>query len=69
MQESNQAIPAKRKASADFKFQARGRSVKNDVVYYDDTIRWPIWRSALLVFGICGAFWGAVIYGCLRLFG
>jgi hypothetical protein len=24
---------------------------------YDDTIRWPIWKTGLLVVGLCVAFW------------
>lgn len=69
MQDTNQAFSAKTQSAADFKFKRGARTVKNDVVYYDDTIRWPIWQSALLVVGFCGTFWGAVIYCGLRFFG
>ena len=69
MQDTNQALPAKTRAAADFKFKSSARTVENDVVYYDDTIRWPIWQSTLLVVGVCGAFWGTVIYCGLRFFG
>ncbi len=69
MQDTNQALPATTHTAADFKFKSNSRTVKNGVVYYDDTIRWPVWQSALLVIGVCGAFWGTVIYCGLRFFG
>jgi len=69
MQETNQALQAGASSTLDTAYKRPARTVKNDVVYYDDTIRWPIWQSALLALGICGAFWGGVAYLCLRLFG
>ena len=36
---------------------------------YDDTVRWPIWKTSLLILGVCGAFWASVIYLALQVFG
>lgn len=69
MQDTNQALQTSTKVASGLKFESGARTVKNGVVYYDDTIRWPIWQSALLVIGVCGGFWGGVIYGVMRLLG
>lgn len=69
MRDTNQALQTQAHGAADFKFKPGARTVKNGVVYYDDTVRWSIWQSTLLVIGVCGSFWAAVIYCALKLFG
>lgn len=69
MRDSNQALQAHAGATMDLPYKRGTRTVRNDVVYYDDTVRWPIWQSALLVIGVCGAFWGGVIYLGFQVFG
>lgn len=68
MHETKQAFPTRASATIDLPLQRPAKAVKNDVVYYDDTVRWPLWKSALLVLGVCGAFWGGVIYLSLQIF-
>lgn len=36
---------------------------------HDDTVRWPIWKSATLVIGICGTFWVCAGAALLKLLG
>lgn len=69
MRDTDQALRSKAHSAADFKLKSGARTDKNGVVYYDDTVRWPIWQSTLLVIGVCGSFWAAVIYLGLRFFG
>ena len=38
-------------------------------VDYDDTERWPVWKTAALVLGLCGGFWICAIAVTLRLLG
>lgn len=45
------------------------KNTKEKQEYYDDTVRWPIWKTALLVIGLCGAFWTGVGYIVLRALG
>ncbi|MEM9670238.1 MAG: hypothetical protein AAF950_15050 [Pseudomonadota bacterium] len=33
-----------------------------DLPYRDDTKRWPLWKTSLLVLLLCGGFWSAIIY-------
>jgi len=68
MHDTNQAFQTRTNAAIDLPLKRSAKTVKNDVVYYDDTLRWPIWKTALLVVGVCGAFWGSVIYLCLQIF-
>ncbi|MEO9971488.1 MAG: hypothetical protein ABJG15_16955 [Hyphomonadaceae bacterium] len=69
MRDTNQALQAPSGATMDLPQERGTRTVRNDVVYYDDTVRWPIWQSALFAVGVCGAFWGGVIYLGVQLFG
>ncbi|MEL7481222.1 MAG: hypothetical protein AAGJ29_06655 [Pseudomonadota bacterium] len=27
---------------------------------YDDTVRWPLWKTSLLLISFCGLFWAGV---------
>lgn len=36
--------------------------------YRDDTVRWPLWKTALFVLTVSGGFWGGIIYTAVRSF-
>ncbi|MEL7128141.1 MAG: hypothetical protein AAGK23_01205 [Pseudomonadota bacterium] len=33
----------------------------DELTYYDDTIRWPVWKTILLAVGVSAALWTAII--------
>jgi len=33
--------------------------------YRDDSERWPLWKTALLVLTVCGSFWTGVVYALI----
>lgn len=35
--------------------------------HFDDTIRWPLWKSFLFVVTFCGAFWAGIATLVVRL--
>lgn len=41
---------------------------KKKVGGYDDTVRWPLWKTVVVVIALCGAFWTAVIMFLIRAF-
>ncbi|MEL7451899.1 MAG: hypothetical protein AAGJ50_00805 [Pseudomonadota bacterium] len=33
----------------------------DELTYYDDTIRWPIWKTIVLAVGVSAVLWAAII--------
>ena len=36
--------------------------------FSDSDAKWPMWKTAWFVLGVCGSFWTAVIIGATKLF-
>lgn len=49
-----------------------GRTVPTQgprLAWRDDTVRWPLWKSALLLIGFCSAFWVSLVTAVWYLLG
>ena len=42
---------------------------RKERIGYDDTVRWPLWKTAVLVISVCLGFWIGVAAFIMHLFG
>jgi len=56
------AVPADAGIAADQMFHG-------ETTGYDDTIRWPLWKTIVFVVGLCGSFWIAAAALLIRFLG